>query len=96
VLDGFLNSVIGVQFEKQHKVNVVSPSRVENCNILNTDDGGHSLVSADAQHTEDFFAELHTCDDVIKDGKEVVFVARVFIDVFHIFQDFRKVFRRLD
>jgi len=96
VLDDLLDTVIGVEFEEHHEVDVVSSGRVQYSNILDADDGGHTFVSADTQHAKDFFTELHTGHHIIEDGKEVVFVRSVLVDIFHVFEDFRKILTGLN
>ena len=91
VFDYLLHSVICVEFEEQHKVNVISARRVQYRNILNADDGRHSFVASDTQHTKDLLIKLHTRDYIIKDGQELVFITRVFIDIFHILEDFWEI-----
>jgi len=95
VLNDLLHSVICVEFEEQHKVDVVSPSGVQYRNILNADDCRHSLVASNTQHTEDLLIKLHTRDHIIKDGQELVFVASVFIDILHVLEDFGEILGRL-
>jgi len=92
MLDDFFNSVIGIQLKKHHEIYVVPSSTIQNRNILDADDGRHTFVSADTEHTENFFTELDTCDYIIQYGKEVVFVGSMFVDVFHVFENFREIF----
>ena len=94
--DTFLDTVISIQLEEEHKVDIVSPGAVENRNILHTNDGRHTLVSADTQHTKDFFGELDPGHNIVEDGKEVVFITCVFIDVFHVFENLGEILGRLN
>jgi hypothetical protein len=96
MLNHFLDAVIGIQLEEEHKVDIVSPGAVENRNILHTNDGGHSLVSADTQHTENLFTKLDPGHNIVEDGKEVVFILCMLVDILHVFENLGEILGRLN